>query len=182
MSTQHYALLFIFLWCQNLLVSGIFCVERMGWWAEMGGEEWFLKEKKSTPDLTWIIKFNFLKISWRSKWCYMCFKKNICVNDINGKTGCSKVNHTDNIKLPQEVPSQNPHTEVCLPTAVPFPIGLVKGRPSWSVFFNHLIPTLKFLVTTFLQAVFAPVKLGFPGNYSPLKCIFQAWNAGICTL
>lgn len=174
--------LFIFLWCQNLLVSGIFCVERMGWWAETGGEEWFLKEKKSTPDLTWIIKFNFLKISWRSEWCYMCFKKNICVNDINGKTGCSKVNHTDNIKLPQEVPSQNPHTEVCLPTAVPFPFGLVKGRPSWSVFFNHLIPTLKFLVTTFLQAVFAPVKLGFPGNYSPLKCIFQAWNAGICTL
>lgn len=33
----------------------------------------------------------------------MGFKKNICWNDINGKAEYSKVNHTDNIKLPQEV-------------------------------------------------------------------------------
>lgn len=34
----------------------------------------------------------------------MRFKENICWNDINGKAEYSKVNHTDNIKLPQEVP------------------------------------------------------------------------------
>lgn len=113
----------------------------------------------------------------------MRFKKNICLNNINGKAEYSKVSHTDNIKLPQEAPSQNPSAEICLPTVVPFPIGLVKGwSSSWSFFFNHQIPTLQFSLTTFLQAVFAPVNLGFPGNYSSLKCIFRAWNAGICTL
>lgn len=113
----------------------------------------------------------------------MRFKKKICLNDINGKAASSKVKHTDNSKLPQEIPSQNPCAEICLPTGVPFPIGLVKGwSSSWSFFFNHQIPTLQFSLTTFLQAVFAPVSLGFPGNYSSLKCIFQAWNAGICTL
>lgn len=101
---------------------------------------------------------------------------------MNGKTERRKVNHADNTKLPQEVPVSFPHAEVCLPTALALPTGLVKGRPSWSFFFHHQIPTLEFLVTTFLQAVFVAVKLGFPGNSSSLKCIFQAWNAGICTL
>lgn len=112
----------------------------------------------------------------------MCFKKNICLNDMDSKTEHCKVNHTDNTKLPQEVPLRLPHAEVCLQTAFAFPTGLVKGSPSWSFFSNHQIPTLEFLVTTFLQAVFVAVKLGFPGNYSSLKCIFQAWNASICTL
>lgn len=49
---------------------------------------------------------------------------------MNGKTERSKVNHTDNTKLPQEVPVRLPHAEVCLPTATAFPTGLVKGRPS----------------------------------------------------
>lgn len=57
----------------------------------------------------------------------MRFKKKICLNDINGKAASSKVKHTDNSKLPQEIPSQNPCAEICLPTGVPFPIGLVKG-------------------------------------------------------
>lgn len=49
---------------------------------------------------------------------------------MNGKTKRRKVNHTDNMKLPQEVPVSLPHAEVCLPTALALSTGLVKGRPS----------------------------------------------------
>lgn len=60
---------------------------------------------KSTTDSTRIIKFNILKIHEEiSDAKCVLRKKNICLNDINGKAEYSKVNHTDNIKLPQEVP------------------------------------------------------------------------------
>lgn len=138
---------------------------------------------KSTTYSTWIVKFNILKIHEEISDAKCALRKMSVEMILMVRQNIARWTTLIILNYPKRFNSQNPCAEICLPTVVPFPIGLVKGwSSSWSFVFNHRIPTLQFSLTTFLQAVFAPVNLGFPGNSSSLKCIFQAWNAGICTL
>lgn len=86
----------------NLLCWKNWVMSRDGWRGMIS------ERKKSTPDITWIIKFNFLKISWRSELCYTCFKKNICVNDINGKTDAARWTTLIILNYPKRSPVRIP--------------------------------------------------------------------------
>ena len=129
-------------------------------------EEWKgMFSDKSTTDSTWIIKFNIWKINEAISNAKCTLRKISVEMILMVWENIARWTTMIILNYPKRFLSQNPHTEICLPTVVPFPIGLVKGwSSSWSFFFNHQIPTLQFSLTTFLQAVFAPVNLGFLGN------------------